>query len=156
MMKTKTINSFFGGYRFLSNFYPCWVEFEDVIYLSVEHAYQAAKCSDPNYRTTIRQADTARVAKWLGKMVLIRQDWEKVKLKIMKQLLIKKFTDHVLCQMLRNTGDAELVEVNNWGDTFWGVCRGVGENHLGKLLMEIRSTLENEEKTSESIKSKKV
>jgi predicted NAD-dependent protein-ADP-ribosyltransferase YbiA (DUF1768 family) len=23
----------------------------------------------------------------------------------------------------------------------WGVCRGVGQNHLGKLLMEIRADL---------------
>ena len=34
--------------------------------------------------------------------------------------------------------EGEIVEENTWGDTFWGVCKGVGENHLGKLLMEIR------------------
>lgn len=39
------------------------------------------------------------------------------------------------------TGDAELIEGNNWGDTFWGVCNGRGENMLGKLLMEIRDYL---------------
>lgn len=35
----------------------------------------------------------------------------------------------------------ELIEGNYWHDTYWGVCEGVGENHLGKLLMEIRNEL---------------
>jgi predicted NAD-dependent protein-ADP-ribosyltransferase YbiA (DUF1768 family) len=35
----------------------------------------------------------------------------------------------------------ELIEGNWWGDTYWGVCNGVGENHLGKLLMKIRDYL---------------
>ena len=39
------------------------------------------------------------------------------------------------------TEDAELVEDNWWGDKFWGVCNGEGENHLGKLLMKIRDEL---------------
>lgn len=30
---------------------------------------------------------------------------------------------------------------NYWKDTYWGVCNGVGENHLGKLLMKIREKL---------------
>lgn len=32
-------------------------------------------------------------------------------------------------------------EGNTWGDKFWGVCDGEGENHLGKLLMEVRAEL---------------
>lgn len=31
-----------------------------------------------------------------------------------------------------------IIEVNNWGDTYWGVCNGIGDNHLGKILMKIR------------------
>lgn len=45
----------------------------------------------------------------------------------------------ILSEMLEATGDAELIEGNHWGDTFWGVCNGVGQNNLGKLLMAIRS-----------------
>jgi predicted NAD-dependent protein-ADP-ribosyltransferase YbiA (DUF1768 family) len=40
--------------------------------------------------------------------------------------------------MLIDTGNEELCEFNTWGDTFYGVCNGVGKNILGKLLMEIR------------------
>ena len=42
---------------------------------------------------------------------------------------------------LLNTGDIELIEGNYWGDTFWGVCNGKGENHLGKILMRVRKEL---------------
>jgi hypothetical protein len=34
-----------------------------------------------------------------------------------------------------------LIEGNTWGDTFWGVCNGVGENNLGKTLMNVREIL---------------
>ena len=40
------------------------------------------------------------------------------------------------------TGDAELVEGNTWNDTYWGVCNGVGHNHLGKILMQVRQELQ--------------
>ena len=50
-----------------------------------------------------------------------------------------KFRSPLLRGWLRETGAEELVEGNYWGDTFWGVCRGEGENKLGKLLMQVRS-----------------
>ena len=59
----------------------------------------------------------------------------------MRHLLFKKFSQYEFFELLMLTGDAELIEGNNWGDTFWGVCNGRGENMLGKLLMEIRDYL---------------
>ena len=41
-------------------------------------------------------------------------------------------------QKLIDTYPEELIEGNYWHDTFWGVCEGVGENHLGQILMQIR------------------
>ena len=46
-----------------------------------------------------------------------------------------------LAGLLLSTGNAELIEGNWWNDTFWGICRGKGENHLGKILMNIRNQL---------------
>ena len=46
-----------------------------------------------------------------------------------------------LREKLIATGDKELIEGNHWNDRFWGVCRGKGQNHLGKLLMELREIL---------------
>jgi len=33
------------------------------------------------------------------------------------------------------------VERNYWRDTFWGFCGCRGENHLGRILMDLRAEL---------------
>lgn len=85
-------------------------------------------------------------AKRLGGRIPIRHDWEQVKLDVMETILRDKFTRHADLQAwLLDTGDRELVEGNTWNDRFWGVCGGIGENHLGRLLMKIRAELRSEE-----------
>lgn len=135
------IAEFNGQYRFLSNFYPCIVQYEGVQYPSVEHAYQAAKTLDTAAREVIRSCRKAGDAKRTGQGVVLRPDWEAVKIEVMRDLLWMKFSNDALQELLLATGDEELIEGNWWGDRFWGVCKGVGENHLGKLLMEIREGL---------------
>ncbi len=134
------IESFKGDYEFLSNFFPARVEYDERWYPSVEHAYQAAKTLDKNFRKQFRTSRlSAGGAKSMGRRVKLRDDWEEVKLEIMRELLIQKFTLHrELREKLIATGERQLIEGNWWGDTFWGVCRGKGENWLGKLLMEVR------------------
>lgn len=136
------IESFDGPNRFLSNFTMAEVALDSVLYPSVEHAYQAAKTLDPGGRMAVRDCPTPGQAKRLGRSLKSRPDWPQVKLAIMEDLLRQKFTRHPgLRDKLLATGDQELVEGNTWGDTFWGVCRGEGTNHLGRLLMKIRSEL---------------
>ena len=53
----------------------------------------------------------------------------------------RKFQIPSLRDKLIATGDAYIEETNNWGDEFWGVCHGFGENMLGKILMEIRKEI---------------
>lgn len=134
------IDSFKGEYEFLSNFYPATVSYEGDMYPSVEHAFQAAKTLDPQMRLKIRLSNAAG-AKKLGRQLDLRSDWETIKLDVMRELLKAKFSDPELRAKLKATGRESLVEGNWWGDTFWGVCRGQGENHLGVLLMEIRDSL---------------
>lgn len=134
----KSINGFFDEYRFLSNFWPCEVEFDDFLYPSVEHAYQAAKTFSLAARQEIRNCRTPGAAKKLGQRIDLRPDWEDVRVEIMRRLLYQKFDDPDLMALLAATGDAYLEETNTWGDTFWGVCKGTGKNMLGKLLMEVR------------------
>lgn len=135
------IDAFFGEYRFLSNFWPCVVRLDSVPYLSVEAAYQAAKTDDKQAREILRRCYSASQAKRFGRTVKLRADWDKVKLAVMEDLLRQKFSDTDLRQKLLDTGEEELVEGNTWNDTFWGRCGGVGENHLGRLLLKIRSDL---------------
>ena len=59
----------------------------------------------------------------------------------MRDLLRNKFSEPDLAARLLATGSTELIEGNNWNDTFWGVCRGRGRNMLGQLLMEVREEI---------------
>ena len=138
------IQSFTIEYSFLSNFYPCLIEFEGEIYRTVEHAYQAAKTHDPDERRKIREEEQTGKAKRMGKRVTIREDWEQIKVKVTRELLKKKFENPQFRKLLLDTYPHELIEGNNWGDTYWGKCNGHGKNMLGTLLMQIRSELRGE------------
>lgn len=138
------IDKFEGQYRFLSNFWPCTVFYEGMIFPSSEHAYVAAKTLDVNKRAEIAEVETAGQVKRLGRKLVLREDWDEVKLSVMEEIVRNKFLQNPqLAGMLVDTGDEELVEGNTWGDVFWGECQGVGGNHLGKILMKIREELNN-------------
>lgn len=139
-VKIETISRFDGQYSCLSNFYPSPIQIEERLYATVEHAFQAMKTLDENDKDSICAAATPGIAKRMGRKVKLRSDWEDIKLEVMKNLLFSKFGDPVLLEKLKLTGNANLIEGNTWGDRFWGVCDGVGENHLGKLLMQIRKS----------------
>lgn len=136
------ISSFKDEYDFLSNFYLHDVEFDGVIYKSIEHAYCAAKTLDPDERWLIQSATTSGKAKKLGRNITLRDDWDKIKFNIMLDLLRKKFKPGTeLAEKLLDTQNAYLEEGNWWGDVIWGVCKGKGLNMLGKLLMQVRDEL---------------
>lgn len=134
------ITHFRGKYKFLSNMYLAKTSFESKYYPSVENAFQAAKVLDDSTRRIFRVC-SSQEAKKEGKRVPLRTDWEDIKLDVMYSCLKSKFEDPTLRQQLLDTGDAELIETNNWGDTFWGICKGEGSNHLGKLLMQLREEI---------------
>lgn len=139
-MKTK-IDSFQGDYRFLSNFWYAKVVLDGVDYRSVEHAYMSAKTLDQSLRNQIRSFDKPGDVKRFCRTITLREDWEEVKFGVMLDLVRQKFYIEPLKSKLLETGDAELIEGNTWGDTYWGVCRGKGQNNLGKILMQVRSEL---------------
>ena len=140
------INKFRGKYAFLSNFYPCIVEYDGWAYPSVEHAFQAAKSLDMEVRKGFRVCPSSADAKKLGRKVKLRPDWNDVKLSIMKSLVRDKFNRNIadvdLTQKLLDTGDCYLEEGNNHRDTFWGTVNGEGRNELGRILMEVRDELQ--------------
>lgn len=138
------IDSFTGDYRFLSNFYPSEIVLDSEKYPTVEHAFQAAKTIRLDERAYVRAAKTPGEAKRLGRKVTLTPGWDELRVGVMHQLLRIKFGNRVLRAMLLDTGDAELVEGNYWNDRFWGVYKGRGENHLGKLLMAVRNELNAE------------
>jgi len=139
------IDSFSGEYEFLSNFYPCEVRYGDNTYPTAEHAFQASKTLDEAERQKVHQASTPGMAKQAGRKVTLRRNWEKVKIRKMTFIVREKFKNQDLRDKLISTGDQELVEGNNWNDTFWGVCKGKGQNQLGKILVQIREEIKMDE-----------
>jgi len=146
------IDSFYGPYSFLSNFASCLIEYEGEKYISTEHAYQAAKTNDPNWKEVIRLAETPTKCKRKGSQAPLREDWEQIKDDVMRNVLRLKFSeDHpVFRQMLLDTHPQYLVEGNSWHDNYWGICllhncpkceSKQGRNMLGNLLMEIREEI---------------
>src|SRR5688572_9016268 len=116
---TGNISGFFGEYRWLSNFEPCLVEYEGLIYKSSEAAYQAAKCADKNARKLFLDI-TASEAKKLGRKITMRADWENIKLAVMQEILESKFNKNsYLRDKLIATGNKYLEETNWWSDRFW-------------------------------------
>ena len=143
------INNFKGKYFFLSNYYPSWIhqEFEDgsrIDYPTVEHAFQACKTCDLNLRKKIAAAPSPGAAKKIGRHLQLRDNWNEIKNDVMYSLVRAKFTYPDLQEKLLATGDEELVEGNTWFDTTWGVCNGIGENRLGKILMQVRDEIRKE------------
>lgn len=138
------INRFSGEYEFLSNFYPCKIIDEDGCeYSSVEAAFQAQKTLSIEEKKKFTFLKSPSEAKSLGRRVLLRPDWEQIKDSVMEKFVRQKFSEPVLKDKLLSTGDATLIEGNYWKDYYWGVCKGVGKNKLGKILMKIREELKS-------------
>lgn len=120
-------------------------DYYDLVVPTIEHGFQSDKAATAVEQLVVLRSDTPATAKSRGRRVRMRDDWEQVKLDVMRRWLRLKFATPSFRAALLATGDAELIEGNNWNDTYWGCAsRGsawVGENHLGRLLMEVRAAL---------------
>lgn len=140
------MRSFVGDLAFLSNFHQkaFWVPALQASVKSAEHAYQAFKSLDADEQKWVLEAATPKEAKRRGFRVTKRDDWDEGgRLWAMTQVIIAKFEDEELRELLYDT-EGPLVELNDWCDTFYGVCMcskhgGQGKNMLGELLMMRRS-----------------
>ena len=141
----KPIESFRGRYSFLSNFYPVLIRYDDMLFASAEDAFQSAKSTDAEVRKMFQSTRSSKEAKQLGRIIKLRSDWDDIKDKVMEDVVRIKFQNPKLRTLLLETEDAELIEGNSWNDKYWGVCKGTGENKLGKILMKIRKEIQDEE-----------
>jgi ribA/ribD-fused uncharacterized protein len=141
------IYGFFKEYRWLSNFHMCDVMYDGVIYPSSEHAYQAAKFLDLGIRDDIKNLKEPKDARKMGRREGIRENWDDIKYDIMTNIVFNKFVfNEGLKNKLIETHLLYLEETNWWGDTYWGVCNGVGHNYLGLIIMSLRAKLILKEK----------
>lgn len=134
------ISRFRGEYAFLSNFFPCNIQYMGLAFQSAEAAFQASKCKE---RAKEFCNLSASAAKKLGRTVPLPEDWEARKDEIMREICFAKFRQNPeLCRALLATGERELIEGNDHGDRYWGVCNGTGRNMLGQILMQVRVELQ--------------
>lgn len=144
--------------EYMSNFYPSPVVLDNWQFPTVENAFQAAKTTDLVVRLDFRDVGPGK-AKRMGRKLLLRPGWEKVKDQVMLDLLRQKFADDPLKTTLLDTEDQHLIEFTTWHDTYWGVClggcrkgwpptkfvkpheKGIGQNKLGLMLEQVRFEL---------------
>jgi len=143
--KIDKILEFKDEFAFLSNFFHSPFIHSGICYLTNEHFYQAMKTEDIEIRKKIALLQHPGRVKRYGRSLVLRPLWEENKIRVMRQGIKLKFAeDTVLAKMLVATHPLELFEGNYWGDGFWGVDLkkdNIGENWLGKLLMERREYL---------------
>ena len=158
--ETDTIDSFTGKYFYLSNFSEHSVHLQGLHFPTAEAAFQAMKTIWVVERIAIRDQPTPGKAKRLGNkrppagaprtrghddrlFTTLQPNWEKVKVREMEIVVARKFNQHPeLIKKLLATGNAKLIEGNNWRDDFWGCIKRNGKwhgrNELGKILMKLR------------------
>jgi len=150
--KSHIILEFKDKHFFLSNFYPCTINLDGIVFPSAEHAFQAHKCQNKEDLMRIINAKSPSEAKRLGRQVSLRPYWEDIKEFVMLRVVKAKFTQNADLQVkLKKTYPCLLVEGNTWGDTYWGVDLRrpdknakygfVGQNRLGEILMLVRREL---------------
>jgi ribA/ribD-fused uncharacterized protein len=125
-----------------NNFSAHVIEFRGKLYPTCEHAYQAAKCTDPDGQEAIRNARSPLQAKALAKEAYKDAkdpDWRSKKVAVVEEILRAKLAQHPEArEALRDSGQEDIVE-DSPTDYFWGEgADGTGQNVLGKLWMRIR------------------
>lgn len=136
------------AYAEFSNFSAHRFELDGADWPTVEHFFQAQKFAGTEYADVIRLANSPAKAKSLGRSRAhpLREDWEQVKDDVMRRAVHRKFETHrVLRELLLSTGEEELAE-NAPRDYYWGCGKtGTGKNMLGKILMEVRAALRDQD-----------
>lgn len=142
MSEKHPIKQFAGKYGFLSNF------FHHDGRITAEHLFQSMKSTDPEWQLHILAAPTPGEAKKRAHNAPLREGWDEMKDDVMWLVLQVKFCADSDCRKwLLETGDAELIEGNWHGDSYWGFNfkSQAGQNVLGHLLMELRDAIREEE-----------
>jgi ribA/ribD-fused uncharacterized protein len=135
-------------YGAFSNLFRRSVNFENTVFATAEHAYQAGKARRPEVRDWLMAAPSPALLAMAAHGLYqwdITPSWSRIKFDRMGAVLHAKFTQHEdLRELLLSTGSARLVEtatVDNAVNRLWGEVNGVGKNMLGTLLMELRTRL---------------
>jgi ribA/ribD-fused uncharacterized protein len=131
-----------------SNFSSFKLKWKGEDWMTSEHAYHSEKFNDPKLLEQLRNTRSAHDSMKLAyaNKDKYREDWDEIKLDVMKDILKAKAEQHpYVKRKLLESGDKELIE-NSWRDSYWGWGMDKdGENHLGKLWMEVREEVKKQD-----------
>lgn len=131
-------------YGCFSNFSYHGFQVDGKFWRTSEHYFQAQKFVGTLYEEEIRNVDTAIQAAKMGRdrKRPLRKDWEEVKDDIMRKAVLNKFMQNEdIKKVLLETKEQEIIEQTTT-DYYWGCGDdGTGKNMLGKILMEVRESL---------------
>jgi len=130
-------------FKFLSNMYLCKIEYNNYIFPSSENLYQFMKIPDElkDKYIDIYTNVSPEKSKWISRKNPIREDWDKIKINVMYNVLKLKFNQHKDLKEKLIQIEGPIIEWTTWNDTFWGIDLKTekGNNWLGKLLMQLRN-----------------
>ena len=130
-------------HSWLSNMALVDIECDGVIYKSTENFYQACKYDDINTKKMIAKLNPYQAKRYSRENKMTNLKFDDNKLVYMEYALRKKFSQEPFKSKLLATGSCHIEEGNWWKDKFWGVDIKTrqGENHLGRLIMNIRKEM---------------
>lgn len=137
------INFIETSFHYLSPFSAHEVELDGVIYKTAEHAYQALRVvsvARPAVAAAASPMDAWREGQKCKEKGQMLDDYDKYTL--METIFRAKLQQHSdVCEVLKLTGDRELLKVYDT-DYYWGTgADGTGENQMGKIWMKLRDQL---------------
>lgn len=154
--KINIVNDIYPLEKFYIYFSPYTahaIEIDKVVYPTLEHAYQCQRYTDKKIIEEIIKAHSPvkawEVSSRYKSFQISEFKDEEYKLKVMKMLMRLKAEQHKeIRQALLESGDLKIIKhivTYPPGDGFWDDGEdGNGQNHIGKLWMEIREELKND------------
>lgn len=132
-------------FQYLSPFSAHQIQIWGELFATVEHAYQASRIKPGPERDAIKNAPSPLDAwregqKYKSNPELAIEDFDKDK--TMEELFRTKLAQHPdIKEILLETGDAELIKLNET-DYYWGTgADNTGQNRMGKIWMKIRAEI---------------
>lgn len=147
-MNNETVAGFFlEGWYVFDNFAPFQTEWRGKLYSTTEHAYQAAHFLDtnPELAEKVRLCRSPREASDFANENNDQDDpeWKEKRLSFMNEIVRAKLEQHPFVRStLIDSGEMYIVEMND-EDEFWGWGKNHdGQNHLGKIWMNLRNSIQ--------------
>lgn len=144
-MKSDAVTAFVNDYEFLSNDYECEIPIseDDLVFSNITSALIAKKSNDIGTRRKFTRFSASKARK-KESSIPENDNWEENKDNILYDLLKIKFTHNEdLKNKLLDTYPHDLINNVSYPDIYYGVRFGEGKNVLGKLLMQLRKELRN-------------